>query len=221
MDTPPEGKDVDTSGQEAWPAGLNSTERKQHLRNTVQALFQSYEIEEQYYQDILEMEKDYELRRYPILEKRKQIVSGTVDPAGQMRNWQEAKKRKVNVESCTKCIPRCRLIAFGIISMLSEWVEPHDQAALHMLTDVSVVYQEDISFRLHFHCDDNQFFRNTFLAKRFIVDSSVYPDQPLPVLSVQSVIQSVGCQIAWKKNMNLTVETIEKKQNQSCTKIIN
>ena len=64
---------------------------------------------------------------------------------------------------------------------------------------------------LEFYFDKNEYFSNAVLTKQYFLKASVDEDYPFG-FEGPDIFRCRGCNIDWKKKVNLTVKTIRKKQ---------
>ena len=108
-----------------------------------------------------------------------------------------------------KGIPQFWACAMGHIDILAELITDQDIDCLEHLTDITCQdFSDGSGFELHFHfsSNDNDFFTNSVLTKRYDVPNLLTEDEPM----LQNV---VGTDIHWKSSAAcLTHRTITKKQ---------
>ncbi|KAH8261070.1 hypothetical protein KR044_002871 [Drosophila immigrans] len=252
MEAPPEGNidaescneiDDDKSNSECqdMPAYMNSVLRRQYLQEMVKALpppvqkritvlknlqLDQLKLEAAFFEEVYKLEKQYQIKYQPMFEKRKEIVSGAVDPAEEKPKWKEPESLPDEVvgdafnESLkaikampqdAKGIPDFWLTVFRNTAMLSEMVQSHDEPAIRKLTDIVIKYDDEHSYLLEFHFEKNEFFSNTVLTKQYFLKSTVDVEDPF-AFEGPEIYKCEGCVINWEKKMNLTVKTIRKKQ---------
>ncbi|XP_022222815.2 nucleosome assembly protein 1-like 1-A [Drosophila obscura] len=216
--------------------------RRQYLREMVKALpasvqnrlvvlknlqVETLKIEAEFYEEVKKLEQKYQLKYQPLFDKRKEVVVGTVDPAVEKPNWTDPedpltefkwkshfiKSLKIfkSIRQDTTGIPAFWLTIFRNVAILSQMIESCDVPALLKLTDVAIKYDDGHSYTLEFHFDKNAFFSNTVLTKRYVVKSSVDPDSPF-AFEGPEIASCSGCEINWKKKMDLTVHSTMKTQ---------
>ncbi|XP_034102920.1 nucleosome assembly protein 1-like 1-B [Drosophila nasuta] len=252
MEAPPEGNievescnevddDKSNSDCQSMPAYMNSVLRRQYLQEMVKALpaavqkritvlknlqMDHLKLEAAFFEEVYKLERQFQLKYQPMFEKRKEIVSGAVDPAEEKPKWKEPESLPDEVvgdafnESLkaikampqdAKGIPDFWLTVFRNTAMLSEMVQSHDEPAIRKLTDIVIKYDDEHSYILEFHFEKNEFFSNTVLTKQYFLKSTVDEDDPF-AFEGPEIYKCKGCVINWEKKMNLTVKTIRKKQ---------
>merc|ERR1711955_4218 len=68
-----------------------------------------------------------------------------------------------------------------------------------------------MGFTLHFHFSPNDYFTNEVLTKTYILKCEPQEDEPFSFEGPE-IIKCTGCTIDWKKEKNLTVKQVKKKQ---------
>ncbi|XP_048780991.1 nucleosome assembly protein 1-like 1 isoform X4 [Ostrea edulis] len=203
--------------------------------------FEAAKIEADFYKEVHELECKYASKYTPLYEKRKTVITGSVEPNDDECDWPsdeekedeqlsvknpaEDMKNKANVEEKEKDdkdkkegedmkgIPHFWLTVFKNVDMLSEMVQDHDEPILQLLQDVQVKFSEadSMGFTLEFHFDTNDYFTNSVLTKHYSMRSE--PDEEDPFsFEGPEIVKCKGCEIDWKKGKNVTVKTIKKKQ---------
>lgn len=150
------------------------------------------------------LEKQYELLRAPILEKRKDIVSGDVEVelegSDSVPEPSDDDDKEVGIPGFWyQCIANHPAIG----SLLSE----EDLGPLEALTNISCEYNDDYSgFKLTFSFRDNEFFTNAELFKSYAVSPDLLEEKAPALTSVE------GTKIEWKHKKNLCMTEVKKKQ---------
>ncbi|XP_030646140.1 nucleosome assembly protein 1-like 4a isoform X2 [Chanos chanos] len=240
-----EGKKADVKGKSAdiimqfnRPEGVHhmesllpkSVKRRVHALKRLQ--LQCANIEAKFYEEVHELERKYAALYQPLYDKRRDVVSGAVEPTDEECEWHsdreeedlaEELKKKAAVEekkedSATtedpKGIPDFWLTTLRSVDMLSDMVQEHDEPILKHLRDIKVKFSEPgqpMSFTLEFHFETNSYFTNAVLTKVYKMKSE--PDEVDPFsFEGPEIIDCEGCQIDWHKGKDVTVKTIKKKQ---------
>jgi len=185
-------------------------------------------VDEQYRTERLVLEQKYFNERKPLLERRHGIVSGVVEVAIPA-DVQAATGTDVAVpepgagaeEEEEKGVEGFWLQCIQNHPTLGNMIHEHDFPILEALNNVTCEYNEDWSgFTLSFHFDDNEFFTNSILTKKYLVDPDLLDDKA-PALS-----EIDGCVIDWKPKKNVCIKETQKKQkakkgrNQGQTRVI-
>ncbi|XP_066276280.1 nucleosome assembly protein 1-like 1-B isoform X2 [Branchiostoma lanceolatum] len=201
---------------------------------------QCTKIEAKFYEEVHQLECKYAKQYQPLFERRRDIVTGTVEPTDSDCEWEsdeeeeeegEAKseeeklvddlKEKAKLAEGDKedamdenveGIPEFWLTVFKNCELINDMVQEHDENILKHLTDVTVDFTEQpMGFTLLFHFEANEYFSNTTLTKHYVVRSE--PDDQDPfAFEGPEIISCKGCHIDWKKGKNVTVKVVKKKQ---------
>lgn len=177
-----------------------------------------------------QLERKYQDLYQPLHDKRQNILVGEYEPVGNETEWafetasedvseeiqsvtQELRKTlKIQYEDDVKGVPDFWLTIFRNTELLSSMLQSGDEPLLKKLTDIKIVYSEDpMSYTLEFHFEPNDYFENTVLTKQYFLKSKVDAEFPL-TFEGPEIFKCVGSNIDWKKNKNLTVKTIKRKQ---------
>ncbi|KAM7344310.1 nucleosome assembly protein 1 [Cochliomyia hominivorax] len=185
-------------------------------------------LEAEFFDEVYKLEKKYQEKYQPLFEKRKTIVTGEVEPEKEEPKWKpepadensdidetpdfsKLLKKVKEIPEDTKGIPNFWLTIFRNTEILSEMVQEHDEPVLQKLTDITIKYDDEHSYTLEFHFDENDYFTNSVLTKQYFLKSSVDEDNPFGFEGPE-IYKCKGCNINWKKKMNLTVKTVRKTQ---------
>ncbi|XP_051549022.1 nucleosome assembly protein 1-like 4 isoform X2 [Myxocyprinus asiaticus] len=193
---------------------------------------QSANIEAKFYEEVHELERKYSALYQPIFNKRREIVTGVVEPTDEECEWQSDKEEEELAEDLQKKaaleekqadsasavdlkgIPEFWLTIFKHVDMLGEMLQEHDEPILKHLQDISVKFSEPgqpMSFTLEFHFEPNSYFSNTILTKVYKMKSE--PDAADPFsFEGPEIVDCEGCKIDWQKGKDVTVKIIKKKQ---------
>ncbi|XP_005170732.1 nucleosome assembly protein 1-like 4a isoform X1 [Danio rerio] len=193
---------------------------------------QSGNIEAKFYEEVHELERKYAGLYQPILDKRREIVTGAVEPTDEECEWHSDKEedeladdlqKKAALEEKQadsasavdpKGIPDFWLTIFKHVDMLGEMLQEHDEPILKHLQDVTVKFSEPgqpMSFTLEFHFEPNSYFSNTVLTKVYKMKSE--PDAADPFsFEGPEIVDCEGCKIDWHKGKDVTVKIVKKKQ---------
>eukprot|EP00063_Salmo_salar_P004490 XP_013979325.1 PREDICTED: nucleosome assembly protein 1-like 4 isoform X2 [Salmo salar] len=190
-------------------------------------------IEAKFYEEVHELERKYAGLYQPLFDKRRDVVTATVEPTDEDCEWHndreeeeelaeelkkkaavEEKKEDAAPEEDPKGIPEFWLTIFKSVDMLSDMLQEHDEPILKHLQDIQVKFSEPgqpMSFTLEFHFEPNGFFNNAVLSKVYKMKSEPDDDEPFSFEGPE-IIDCEGCQIDWHKGKDVTVKTIKKKQ---------
>ncbi|XP_035646282.1 nucleosome assembly protein 1-like 4a isoform X3 [Oncorhynchus keta] len=190
-------------------------------------------IEAKFYEEVHELERKYAGLYQPLFDKRRDVVTATVEPTDEECEWHndreeeeelaeelkkkaavEEKKEDAAPEEDPKGIPEFWLTIFKSVDMLSDMLQEHDEPILKHLQDIQVKFSEPgqpMSFTLEFHFEPNGFFNNAVLSKVYKMKSEPDDDEPFSFEGPE-IFDCEGCQIDWHKGKDVTVKTIKKKQ---------
>uniref|UniRef100_A0A3Q0T069 Nucleosome assembly protein 1-like 4a n=1 Tax=Amphilophus citrinellus TaxID=61819 RepID=A0A3Q0T069_AMPCI len=209
-----------------------AVKRRVHALKRLQV--QCANIEAKFYEEVHELERKYAALYQPLFDKRRDIVTGAVEPTDEECEWhsdreeeeelaeevkekatiEDAKKEEATPEEDPKGIPEFWLTIFKSVDMLSDMLQEHDEPILKHLKDIQVKFSEPgepMSFTLEFHFEPNGYFNNAVLTKVYKMKSE--PDSSDPFsFEGPEIIDCEGCQIDWHKGKDVTVKTIKKKQ---------
>lgn len=205
-----------------------SIQRRIHALKNLQ--MESSKIESKFYEEVHELERKYSSLYNPLFEKRSEIVTGMYEPMEEECTWEgesieieetQAKKRKEEEaesgkgESCNpKGIPSFWLTIFKNVPATQEMIKSYDEPVLESLADIKVGLSapgEPMAFTLDFHFNANDFFTDRVLTKKYDLQAGPDEDSPFSFEGPQ-IVSCSGCEINWKKGMNVTVETASLKQ---------
>ncbi|CAL8356909.1 unnamed protein product [Lota lota] len=208
-----------------------AVKRRVHALKRLQV--QCAHIEAKFYEEVHELERKYAALYQPLYDKRRDVITGTVEPTDEECEWQsdreeeeelaeelkkkaavEDKKEDPTPEEDPKGIPEFWLTIFKGVDMLSDMLEEHDEPILKHLKDIQVKFSEPgqpMSFTLEFHFESNPFFSNTILTKVYRMKSEPESSEPFSFEGPE-IIDCEGCPIDWQKGKDVTVKTIKKKQ---------
>ncbi|XP_078670370.1 nucleosome assembly protein 1-like 1 isoform X2 [Branchiostoma floridae x Branchiostoma belcheri] len=202
---------------------------------------QCTKIEAKFYEEVHQLECKYAKQYQPLFERRRDIVTGTVEPTDSDCEWEsdeeeeedaegktdeeklvddlkekaklsEGEKEEETMDENVEGIPEFWLTVFKNCELINDMVQEHDENILKHLTDVTVDFTEQpMGFTLLFHFEANDYFSNTALTKHYVVRSE--PDDQDPfAFEGPEIISCKGCHIDWKKGKNVTVKVVKKKQ---------
>lgn len=196
---------------------------------------QHQEIERQFKEEVLELERKYLEKFRPLYNKRKTIVTGEYEPTeeeskretpelfDEEKNEEEEEKPttsapvdesvKSEFDETTKGIPEFWLTIFKNNEEIFETVTERDEEVLKHLIDIQVSYLNDNpGFKLDFYFKDNEFFTNKVISKTYFLENSV--DSGFGDVLYD---HAEGTTIEWKEGQDLTVTTETKRQRHKGT----
>jgi len=189
-------------------------------------------MEANFYKEVHALEVRYDQMHQPLYEKRQLILNGEYEPTDEEaaftldeeddKDLCEDLETKVTVDEDnkpdhdfdenTKGIPEFWLTIFKNVDLLSEMLQDHDEPILKHLTDIKVKFvDEPMGFNLEFHFSENEYFTNKCLTKSY--EMKCEPDKSIPFsFEGPEIVRCKGCSIDWKKDKNVTLKVIKKKQ---------
>ncbi|KAJ3513795.1 hypothetical protein NMY22_g14935 [Coprinellus aureogranulatus] len=179
------------------------------------------ELHNQYKLECLELEKKYLGLTQPLYERRKAIISGS-KPAtkeeielGEKAELKEDEEYEVlpkDVEPSSSGIPEFWLTALRNHPGIGELITDRDADALKSLTDIQIEYLTDEpGFKLNFFFSPNDYFENEVLVKTYVYRTEV------SFTGDFVYDRSIGTEIKWKEDKDLTTEFEIKKQRNKTT----
>ncbi|XP_064169158.1 nucleosome assembly protein 1-like 4 isoform X2 [Anguilla rostrata] len=206
---------------------------KRRVNTLKQLQVQCAHIEAKFYEEVHELERKYAALYQPLFDKRRDVVSGAVEPTDEECEWQsdredeeelaeelkkkatvEENKEAASTEEDPKGIPEFWLTIFRSVDMLSDMLQEHDEPILRHLQDIKVKFSEPgqpMSFTLEFLFEPNGYFNNSVLTKVYKMKSEPDPSDPFSFEGPE-IVYCEGCDIDWIKGKDVTVKTIKKKQ---------
>jgi len=192
-------------------------------------------LEAEFYKEVHELERKYHLKQVSLYEKRFTVISGEHEPSTEesdfpLRQEDEKEKElckdmedKAKVEEeetkpshgfdeSTKGVPEFWLTIFKNVDLLSEMLQEYDEPILTKLEDVKLKFvDEPMGFILEFHFAENDYFTNKVLTKSYEMKCCPDPEDPFRFEGPE-IVKCTGCSIDWKKDKNVTVKLVKKKQ---------
>jgi len=208
------------------------------VKNRVKALkklqFDTINAEAEYYKEVHALDVKYQKLYDTINIKRNSVINGEHEPAGAEIDWpsdeeeEEADKKPedklVNgIENITlkdynedtKGIPKFWLHTLKNANeeALMGLIEPHDEAVLEFLTNITVTLNEEknTSFTLSFQFNTNPFFSNATLTKEYELRDGPDPESPLEYDGPE-IFRCKGCKIDWNEGKDVTQKTVKIKK---------
>ncbi|KAI8073207.1 hypothetical protein BC940DRAFT_290793 [Gongronella butleri] len=190
---------------------------------------QHSDLEMQFQEEVLALEKKYLELYKPLYNKRAQMIQGAVEPtdeevelgakADEESDEEEAEEEKEKAQDeskdeqeddTTKGIPEFWLTLLKNHPHISETITDADEDALKHLVDIRMSYLDQPGFKLEFQFDANDYFTNSTLTKTYYYQDHAYAGNFV-------YDHAEGCDIAWKEGKNLTVTVEERKQRHKGT----
>lgn len=178
------------------------------------------QLEAQFQEEVLQLEKKYFAKFTPLYEKRATIVNGIAEPseeevkAGEQEEEEEEgdEENEAPVEKNedagedVKGIPEFWLSAMKNQISLAEMITDRDEGALKYLTDIRMEYLDRPGFRLIFEFAENEYFTNQTITKTYYYqEENGYGGDFI-------YDHAEGDKIDWKAGKDLTVRVESKKQ---------
>ena len=165
-------------------------------------------MHKRYIHEVRELERKFEPLYAGIFNKRRDIVTGVVEPPG-------------TPASAIKGIPGFWLRVMQNSSAVRDFIEPHDEPVLEFLKDVTSTFVGDLEgFKLNFHFRENPYFTDAVLSKAFYIKNYVMNEEEKEDAEDEDdddddngldVKKIEGCEIHWNPGKNVTVKVTKKK----------
>jgi nucleosome assembly protein 1-like 1 len=223
---------------------LSFDEFSDHLKRRIRALkklqFEKLKIDCELAKDVFDLEIKYAERYVPILEKRRDIINGklepndnecdfTLDEDSEDGHLSHEVKPKLSLREQNETKPLAGIPGFWLLAMrnnqeISSWIEEHDEPVLVHLMDIKVMRTKTPSMlTFEFFFGSNDYFTNKVLTKEYELGFGLDLENPWS-LEEFLVLKRKGCEIDWKKGKNVTQEIQKvkhsKKNNSSGTKVV-
>ncbi|CAF0759568.1 unnamed protein product [Didymodactylos carnosus] len=191
-----------------------------------------HQLESSFFEEVHTLECRYLNKYQPLYEKRLSIVKGVYEPTDaeakcafdgndEETDDEEKKtgdktdeKKDEKTEGKSSGIPDFWLQVFKNSDVLSDLIRDVDEPILKHLIDVRIKMHDEApqkGFTIEFEFTANDYFSNTILTKNYELRTG--PDEKDP-LSYEGpeIIKSKGCTINWKKDKNVTIKMVKKRQ---------
>ncbi|TKC46756.1 hypothetical protein EI555_007108 [Monodon monoceros] len=166
------------------------------------------QIEAHFYEEVHDLERKYAVPYQLLFDKRFEIINAIYEPI------EEEYEKKDEEKEDPKGIPEFWLTMFKNVDLVSDMVQERDEPILKHLKDIEVKFSDagqPMSFVLEFHFEPNEYLTNEGLTKTYRMRSE--PDDSDPFsFDGPEIMGCTVCQIDWKKQKNVTLKTIKKKQ---------
>ncbi|XP_037960521.1 nucleosome assembly protein 1-like 1 [Teleopsis dalmanni] len=220
------------------PALLDAAKRRHFLHEMVKSFPQSIKdritvlkniqleqiaIDSEFYKELINLDIKYAAKYKKFYDQRCKIISGKFDPPKQVANWKGAVfvenakgdykfddvlKEYKKISNNTIGIPFFWLTVLRNVDVIGHLIQKHDEPLLRKLTDIKEKYNNANSFTIEFHFENNDYFTNKVLTKKYTW--SFKPDKNMSLQYGGPLIcKSEGCCINWKKDMDITLETVK------------
>jgi len=227
--------DTESMDGDVYQPCLDISTLPQVVKNRVKALKKLQmgvaKAEVEYYKEVHQLDVKYQRVYDQINKQRADIVSGKHEPAGDEIDWpsddeeEDAEEKLTNgvdkialtdYTETTVGIPKFWLHAFKTANeeSLMGLVEPHDEAVLEYLSDITVALNtpDNTGFTLTFHWrEGNPYFTNPTLTKTYILRDGPDPEDPL-AYDGPEIVSCKGCKIDWVEGQDVTKTTMKVKK---------
>uniref|UniRef100_A0A1I8H607 Nucleosome assembly protein 1-like 1 n=1 Tax=Macrostomum lignano TaxID=282301 RepID=A0A1I8H607_9PLAT len=189
---------------------------KRRVRALKKLQFRSLEIESEFYRELHDLEMRYADRFAEQLNRRQQIVLGSVEPTDEEADWPETTESEVELANLLRekseqqlqqpagpGVPGFWLTALKNVDLLSQMIRDQDEPILRHLTDIKVITfsGEQSGFVLEFHFSPNEYFSNSMLTKHYYLRMVPDPEHPWDYEGPE-IVRCSGCEILWKAGKN-------------------
>jgi len=178
------------------------------------------QLELQFQEEILELEKKYLEKYRPLYNRRAEIVNGVSEPQqnelekgraaeeenGEPAATETAKEDEESTAASEKGVPEFWLTAMKNMIAVADLITSKDEEALKYLTDIRLSYLDVPGFRLEFEFRENDFFTDKVLTK------SYFYQQQAGYGGDFIYDHAEGYDIHWNEGKDLTVKIETKRQ---------
>ncbi|KNC97515.1 histone chaperone NAP1 [Spizellomyces punctatus DAOM BR117] len=152
---------------------LNALQNLQDKHTAIEAAFR---------EEVLALEKKYLTKYQPLYEKRRDIITGQVEPSDEECERQVEVPEKApegdekpegQPSERVPGIPEFWLTAFKNQPTIADLITDRDEDALKTLKDIKVGYLDNNpGFKLEFIFDENEYFTDSILTKTYFLENS-------------------------------------------------
>jgi nucleosome assembly protein 1-like 1 len=184
------------------------------------------ELEKQFHEEVLALERKYLELYQPLYDKRAQIVNGAYEPTDEevalgkkVEDESETEDDKLEIAATKagndiKGIPEFWLRLLNVQPIISEMITKEDEKALKHLVDIRMVHMDKPGFKFDFEFTENDYFSNKILSKTYYYQNEIVDGDFV-------YKHADGCDIDWKKNLLVkTVSTRQRHKGTNKTRII-
>ncbi|KAK0407159.1 hypothetical protein QR680_019041 [Steinernema hermaphroditum] len=207
-----------------FPPHMADTTEK--TRRTVRAVKniqrRAIDLEAKYFQRLQEVDQEFQLLFDKLHEERHAFVTGAKEPTDEEANISlfhdvdkeeleklEQQWNKENPEKGERGIPEFWLHALMNFPPTSDMICEDDARLLARLNDITCAIETaPPAFTLRFHFDRNEYFTNSVLEKRYVLDITPDPEHPFSFDGPQ-VKEITGTKIDWYEGKNITKKVIK------------
>lgn len=152
-------------------------------------------ITKKFHQDFQDLENRYLQQYRNLYEERSAIVNAVGNRESQPEHQQDYG------QAVSQGIPEFWLVAMKNNPTISGAIHPDDEVALRHLKDVRMEYLPTLGFKLYFDFEENEFFTNKTLTKKF-----TYEHDEDDFTGELMNGETTADEIDWKYGMNLTLK---------------
>ncbi|XP_037928400.1 nucleosome assembly protein 1-like 4 [Teleopsis dalmanni] len=222
------------------PVSLEAAERRHFLHEMVKSFPQAIQnrvtvlknvqlehidADSEFFKEMNNLEVKYAAKSQKFYEKRFEIISGKFDPPKQEPKWKEFDTidtiangdysfeevlNEYKISNDAIGIPNFWFTVLRNVDVIAHLIQEHDEPVMKHLVDIRERCDEDSAFTLEFHFDKNDYFTDNVLTKKYTFNFQPNKQNPFQYEG-PLVCKSEGCEINWKKDMNLTLTTVKKK----------
>jgi len=187
------------------------TKRRLNALRNIQLKIQ--DVESSYLEELFKLEKKFTSIYEPLYDQRANIISGKHEPNDDEATWAYNSEHPNLVEPSVKGLDNFWLEILKSSSVILDKIQDHDEPILKHLTDVryKINDQVPLSYTIEFHFSDNDYFTNKVLTRSYELITQRDKDDPFKYEN-GTLYRSLGCQIDWKEDKNVTVKITKKKQ---------
>merc|ERR1711990_987208 len=195
------------------------------------------ETEIEFHKEFHLLELKFQNKMAEFAKQRKMVVLGEHEPTDPECLWEhdeDEEDQKVTIEQVdetkgaqpmdasgneamatdAKGIPDFWLTILKSSPPIDQTIEDHDEPILESLRDIRCKLADDadkMAFTLEFEFGQNDYFENEVLTKTYNLQNKIDEEDPLGYEGPE-IISCKGCQIKWKKGMNVTEKIVKKRQ---------
>ncbi|PAA73230.1 hypothetical protein BOX15_Mlig006736g2 [Macrostomum lignano] len=215
---------------------------KRRVRALKKLQFRSLEIESEFYRELHDLEMRYADRFAEQLNRRQQIVLGSVEPTDEEADWPETTESEVELANLLRektaltngaggqagdapqseqqlqqpagpGVPGFWLTALKNVDLLSQMIRDQDEPILRHLTDIKVI---TFSGEQSGFVLEFHFSPNEYFSNSMLTKHyylRMVPDPEHPWdYEGPEIVRCSGCEILWKAGKNATVKVVRKVQ---------
>uniref|UniRef100_UPI00358F6953 nucleosome assembly protein 1-like 1 n=1 Tax=Myxine glutinosa TaxID=7769 RepID=UPI00358F6953 len=181
-----------------------------------------FKLQAEFFQEVHRLQLKYSALYQTFYSRRRDIVTGLVEPTDTEAKWLENPELPENnnsrhdeadepEEKEVTGIPGFWLTTMKKVDLLADMIQEYDEPILQQLQDIQLKFPEGekgMTFALEFHFAHNDFFRNEVLSKTYMMHSQPGPERPLGYQG-PTIISCRGCPINWREGRDVTAHTVQ------------